>query len=164
MPEQRGKYGICEMLDKIKSKTAGFLPKFVSFIKLGKSTPFVVNGRMPYAVIGALIILLGLQFSATGVILNTIGEKAKARYEKKSGQLIRNFSEEDVKYYQDSQKIMRFASALILAGFFGMFLGLIVLLNPQLLFLELKRLGLTQEAKPDLSVKKPVTRKLRTIK
>jgi hypothetical protein len=59
---------------------------------------------------------------------------------------------------------MGFASALTLAGFFGMFLGLIVLLNPQLLFMELKRLGLTQEAKPGLSAKKPVARKLRNIK
>jgi len=132
-----------------KSKNKGFLSqkfgemgeKIGLMAKMNRSTRFTANGRKTYRTIGALIILIGGIVLLGGQSLTTIGNLVKERYEKKSGKFIRNISEEDRGFYEKATKSIKGGIILKTAAYFILFLGVMIVLKPELLFFQLKRMG-----------------------
>jgi len=104
-----------------------------------------------YAVIAGLILFAGLLIYGSGLGCLHIGTISKARYEKSSGSLIRMFSKEDAGNYEKTKHIITLGHILQTLSTLVMFLGIVLLIKPELLYYEFKRWGIIR--KPRAKVK-----------
>ena len=107
---------------------------------------FNFSGAKAYRLIGALVTTIGVHALATGVAFWMIGTMGTARYEKLTGQFIRNFSAEDKGLYENADLLLNVSAGFLIVGTMIGTLGMMVLLRPQLIHDKLKDLGLLKEA------------------
>jgi hypothetical protein len=110
-------------------------------VHVNRSGPFTVNGRRTYAIIAALVIVIGLLIFSGGVGMVKMGSMAKERYEKTTGKFIRTTSSEDSANYEALKTLITLGAHLKTVSYFIIILGLLILIKPQILYYELKRLG-----------------------
>jgi len=96
-----------------------------------KNAPdFAVDGKRAVRTVGGCILAAGLLCMLAGCEAGLFGHTGMARYEKKSGRLIRMISSEDQTYYAGLVIAARMGIALQLAGFAIAALGTAAMLRP----------------------------------